>query len=474
MKVARRAPALLAVTLLMFPLALSAQISGGTIGYSAAVPSPYAGPIAPDFDGEIGLFTVPTGDTLPARGFSLGVYGQNIKLIAGQNPDLPVDEKHRLFEKSSVNFSLGYGLGSHAEVFASAGEDRWESRGGWVDGYVNGLEFPNAFRQDEARKLRLGMKVALWDIGTRARFALYAAVHAPITNNDSDVNTRRTDWQFGVSASDGIVTGNIDYILSGRRSTDPDIRAPNRIRFAVGTDVPFGPVHWISEIDRNVFDGPDFKPPDYSNFLTGVRFFFGHSGWALSAALGANLDQLGRNGFSPSPVGGLLGLTYSPFPAPPAPPKPLPPVQAKVEETQTEVAVVPPAPVEAAPPAAVPAPQPRTTTDTIQFDRGGARLTNIAKAILDGVALRMKNDLNSTAVITGYSDNAGSEDANVRISQQRADAAKAYLIERHGIDAARIRTESKGSTEPAADNSSEEGRAKNRRAVIVVTFVSGS
>ena len=474
MKVARRAPALLAVTLLLFPVVLSAQISGGTIGYSAAVPSPYTGPIAPDFDGEIGLFTIPTGDTLPAHGFSLGIYGQNIKLIAGQDPAFPVDEKHRLYEKSSLNFNLGYGLASHAEVFASAGEDRWESRGGWQDGFVNALEFPGSFRQDEARKLRLGVKVALWDLGSRARFALYAAVHAPITNNDTDVNTRRTDWQLGLSGSVGIVTGNVDYILSGRRSTDPDVRVPNRLRFAVGTDVPLGPIHWISEIDRNIFDGPDFKQPDYSNFLTGVRVFFGRSGWAVSAALGANLDQLGRNGFSPSPVGGILGLTYSPFPAPPAPPKPLPPVQAKVEETQTEVAVVPPAPVEAAPPAAVPAPQPRTTTDVIQFDRGGARLTNIAKAILDGVALRMKNDLNSTAVITGYSDNAGSEDANVRISQQRADAARAYLVERHGIDAARIRTEAKGSAEPVADNSSEEGRAKNRRAMIVVTFVSGS
>lgn len=474
MKVARRAPALLAVTLLLFPVVLSAQISGGTIGYSAAVPSPYTGPIAPAFDGEIGLFTIPTGDTLPAHGFSLGIYGQNIKLIAGQDPAFPVDEKHRLYEKSSLNFSLGYGLASHAEIFASAGEDRWESRGGWQDGFVNALEFPGSFRQDEARKLRLGLKVALWDLGSRARFALYAAVHAPVTNNDSDVNTRRTDWQMGLSGSVGIVTGNVDYILSGRRSTDPDVRVPNRLRFAVGTDVPLGPIHWISEIDRNIFDGPDFKQPDYSNFLTGVRVFFGRSGWAVSAALGANLDQLGRNGFSPSPVGGILGLTYSPFPAPPAPPKPLPPVQAKVEETQTEVAVVPPAPVEAAPPAAVPAPQPRTTTDVIQFDRGGARLTNIAKAILDGVALRMKNDLNSTAVITGYSDNAGSEDANVRISQQRADAARAYLVERHGIDAARIRTEAKGSAEPVADNSSEEGRAKNRRAMIVVTFVSGS
>ncbi len=472
MKVARRAPALIGVALLLFPLALSAQVSGGMIGYSAAVPSPYSGPIAPDFDGDIGLFTIPTGDTLPAHGFSLGIYGQNVKLIAGQDPAFTIDEKHRLYEKSSVSFSIGYGLSNHAEVFASAGEDRWESRGGWVDGFVNSLEFTDHFRQDEARKARVGLKVSLWDLGSRARIGLYTAALMPITNDENDINTRRTDWQFGASVSDGIITGNVDYILSGRRSTDPDIRVPNHLRFAVGTDVPFGPVHWISEIDRNILDGPDFKQPDYSILMSGVRFFIGNSGWAVSAALSANVDQLGRNGFSPSPLGGLLGMSYSPFPAPPAPPRPLPPPPAaRVEETQTEVAVQP---VEPAPPAAAPAPQPRTTTDTIQFDRGGSRLTNIAKAILDGVALRMKNDLNSTAVITGYSDNAGSEDANLRISQQRADAARAYLVERHGIDAARIRTEAKGSAEAAADNSTEEGRSKNRRAVIVVTFVSGS
>jgi outer membrane protein OmpA-like peptidoglycan-associated protein len=142
---------------------------------------------------------------------------------------------------------------------------------------------------------------------------------------------------------------------------------------------------------------------------------------------------------------------------------------APAEEQAAEAA-----PAVEAPPAAPPAPQTKTTTDTIGFDRGGARLTNIAKAILDGVALRMKNDLNSTAVITGYSDNAGSEDANLKISAQRADAAKAYLVERHGIDAARIRTAGRGSADSVGDNATEEGRAKNRRAVIVVTFVSGS
>jgi len=283
------------------------------------------------------------------------------------------------------------------------------------------------------------------------------------------------------------VTGNVSYLLSSRRSTDPDVRVPNRLRFAVGTDVPFGPVHWISEIDRNIYDNasvsegsPDLKSPDYSYLASGVRVFFGHTGLAVTAALNANVDQLVRHGFSPTPIGGIVGITYTPFPAPPAPPRPLPPPAAAattVTETETAPAEAPAEapPVEApAPPAAPPAPQTKTTTDTIGFDKGSARLTNIAKAILDGVALRMKNDLNSTAVVTGYSDNAGSEDANMKISVQRADAAKAYLVERHGIDAARIKTEGRGSAGAVGDNATEEGRARNRRAVIVVTFVSGS
>ena len=490
MKVARRAPLYLAIALLALPKFLSAQnIMQGGIGYSAATPSPYQGAIAPDIGGEIGLFTIPTADTLPARGFSLGLYLSDTKLIAGETADFATGEKQRLYKNDFIQGSLGYGISNHIEVFVAAGEDRYQSRGGYVDGVINGLELTGPFKRTEPRKLRLGTKVALWGAGSRARLAIYTAVAVPISNDQDFVNTRRADWEFGVSGSMGILTGNLSYTLSGRRSVDPDIRVPNRFRVAAGTDVPFGPVHWISEIDRNVYDNPtvsegtpDIKPQDYSVLATGVRCYIGDSGWAVSFALNANMDMmLGKKGFSPSPIGGLIGVTFSPFPAPPPPPKPLPPPAPVAVEAPPAEAPVQPAPVEAAPapapapaPVAPPAPQSRTTTDTIQFDKGGSRLTNIAKAILDGVALRMKNDLNSTAVVTGYSDNAGSEDANMKISQQRADAAKAYLVERHGIDGARIRTEGRGSAEPVADNSTAEGRSKNRRAVIVVTFVSGS
>ena len=86
----------------------------------------------------------------------------------------------------------------------------------------------------------------------------------------------------------------------------------------------------------------------------------------------------------------------------------------------------------------------------------------------------MKSDLNATAVITGYTDNSGKEEANLAISQKRADAAREYLVTRHGIDPNRLTTAAKGSAEPAYDNAAKEGREKNRRAVIVVTFVSGA
>jgi outer membrane protein OmpA-like peptidoglycan-associated protein len=480
MKVARRAPIVLAFILLALPMRVNAQVYGVPMGVGIYSPSPYAGPIAPDFGGEIGLFTIPTGDTLPARGFSLGLYLQNVKLVAGEDPNFPAQDRQRGFNRSQFQGSIGYGIGNHVEIFAAAGEERIESRGGWTTGVVNGLELNEGFKQTDPSKIRLGLKVAMWEAGSRGRLAFYTAAHIPVANDQDFIETRRTDWEFGASGSIGILTGNVSYLLSSRRSTDPDIRVPNRLRFAVGADVPLGPVHWITELDRNIYDNasvsegsPDLKTPDYSYFASGVRVFFGRSGWAVTAALNANVDQLVRHGFSPAPIGGILGVTYSPFPAPPPPPRPLPPPAAAATVTE-ETAEAPPVVEAPVPPAAPPAPQTKTTTDTIGFDRGGVRLTNIAKAILDGVALRMKNDLNSTALITGYSDNGGSEDANARISLQRAEAARTYLVERHGIDSARIKTSGRGSADAIGDNSTEEGRAKNRRAVIVVTFVSGS
>lgn len=100
---------------------------------------------------------------------------------------------------------------------------------------------------------------------------------------------------------------------------------------------------------------------------------------------------------------------------------------------------------------------------TVNFPPGSARLSNIAKAKLDEVALKMKQDSDLRAQVIGYSDAGGSSDANQRISEQRAEAVKNYLVTRHGIDPSRITTEGRGSAESTGDPE------QDRRAVVILT-----
>jgi OmpA-OmpF porin, OOP family len=434
--------------------------------------------IAPNNQGDIGLFTMPSADTPRAGQITFGLYGWKEQLVAGNLAFTDTEMRSRLYSHWAGEGSLGIGLTNHWTIFASAGEEKFESRGGWLGGALNSVQIRDAFSADEPRKIRIGTKYGFSsEADPDFRMALFGSAQIPIAHStlhrdqvDADldhIKSRRTDWEWGVVATKGILTGLISYQLSGRH--DEDIRVANRLRFGAGVDVPVATfVHVIAELDRTIFDGGDFPEDNYSMLVAGARFWLGRSGWAVSVAANANVDMLARHGFSPSPVGGIVGLTYAPFPPPPPPPVVVPapaPAPAAVVEEKTEVAQPAPAP---------PARQPKTTRDEIFFDSGSARLTNIAKAVLDGVALRMKNDLNATAVVTGYSDTAGSEEANLAISAKRAAAAKEYLVTRHGIDPARITTAARGSAEPAYDNSTPEGRAKNRRAQIVVTFVSGS
>ena len=119
-----------------------------------------------------------------------------------------------------------------------------------------------------------------------------------------------------------------------------------------------------------------------------------------------------------------------------------------------------------APPVAPPH-QPQTLrTDEIHFEPNSARLTNIAKAILDDIALRMKQEPSSTALVIGYTDNREKTGSNSDLDRRRAEAVRDYLVSRHGIDASRITVEGRDAREPVADNSTAEGRLRNRRVVI--------
>jgi len=69
--------------------------------------------------------------------------------------------------------------------------------------------------------------------------------------------------------------------------------------------------------------------------------------------------------------------------------------------------------------------------------------------------------------VIGYTDSQGRRRTNMKLGQERADFAKAYLMQ-NGISEDRIKTDSKGPKDPIASNDTEEGRAKNRRTVISI------
>jgi outer membrane protein OmpA-like peptidoglycan-associated protein len=78
----------------------------------------------------------------------------------------------------------------------------------------------------------------------------------------------------------------------------------------------------------------------------------------------------------------------------------------------------------------------------------------------------MQSEPSWKLTIEGHTDSTGSSDYNQKLSLQRADAVKAYLVAA-GIEAGFLQTKGFGSAKPVADNASELGRAQNRRVELV-------
>ena len=70
-------------------------------------------------------------------------------------------------------------------------------------------------------------------------------------------------------------------------------------------------------------------------------------------------------------------------------------------------------------------------------------------------------------IAVGHTDSVGTDAYNEKLSVQRSETVKAYLVSK-GVEKNRIYTEGKGESSPVADNKTKEGRAKNRRVEIEV------
>ena len=108
----------------------------------------------------------------------------------------------------------------------------------------------------------------------------------------------------------------------------------------------------------------------------------------------------------------------------------------------------------------------KIVTYAITFDTGKATLKPEADVEINRIKGIMDNDKSLKFEVQGHCDNTGSDAVNDPLSQKRAEAIVARLVEL-GISADRLTAVGKGSHEPIADNSSDEGRAMNRRVEFI-------
>lgn len=127
-------------------------------------------------------------------------------------------------------------------------------------------------------------------------------------------------------------------------------------------------------------------------------------------------------------------------------------------------------PAKAAP---APAPEPVPTSEKVSiaaealFDFDKAIVKPEGKAALDEFMAKLEGLNTEVMIAVGHTDSVGTDAYNNKLSLRRAEAVKAYMVSK-GLDPARLYTEGKGETQPAADNATAEGRAKNRRVTIEV------
>ena len=108
-----------------------------------------------------------------------------------------------------------------------------------------------------------------------------------------------------------------------------------------------------------------------------------------------------------------------------------------------------------------------TLSGSVLFAFGKSEILPTARERLNEVASALKENKDKTFVVEGHTDNVGSPDRNLTLSQQRAEAVRLFLIKTYGVEEARLEAKGLGASKPAAPNETSEGRQQNRRVALV-------
>jgi len=107
--------------------------------------------------------------------------------------------------------------------------------------------------------------------------------------------------------------------------------------------------------------------------------------------------------------------------------------------------------------------------DDFRFAPGSAELSSESRAILDQLIERLSLELSPYRIeVHGHTDATGNEAGNLQLGQRRADAIRRYLHDAGDIPLHLTATVSHADRQPAGDNQTAQGRAQNRRAVVLI------
>ncbi len=106
-------------------------------------------------------------------------------------------------------------------------------------------------------------------------------------------------------------------------------------------------------------------------------------------------------------------------------------------------------------------------TTGITFNVNSADIRPESYAVLKDIAETLKENASVKVKIIGHTDSDGDEAANLALSKKRAESVKEKLVSEFGIDKSHLETDGKGETDPAAENTTPEGKANNRRVEFV-------
>lgn len=98
----------------------------------------------------------------------------------------------------------------------------------------------------------------------------------------------------------------------------------------------------------------------------------------------------------------------------------------------------------------------------INFDTGKSRIKADSYEIISEITKMLKTNPDLKISIEGHTDNVGDESSNMKLSKNRAKSVLMALVD-EGIEESRLKSEGFGQTQPVGDNTTEEGKAKNRR-----------